>query len=113
MYLRPPSSTRTGTLFPCTPLCRSLDFVAMRLGALGQAEQFLRKAIAGGATDFETRRNLASVLSQQDRPEQAIPMFEILSRESAEPGLKAVLAGLLETVEIGRASCRERVCQYV
>lgn len=75
-----------------------LGFVAMRLGALGQAEQFLRKAIAGGATDFETRRNLASVLSQQDRPEQAIPMFEILSRESAEPGLKAVLAGLLEKV---------------
>lgn len=75
-----------------------LGFVAMRLGALGQAEQFLRKAIAGGATDFETRRNLASVLSQQDRPEEAIPMFERLSAESGEPGLKAVLAGLLEKV---------------
>lgn len=87
-----------------------LGFVAMRLGALAQAEQFLRKAIVGGTTDFETRRNLASVLSQQDRPEQAIPMFELLSRESDEPGLKAVMAGLLEKVgrsEESRALYRE------
>jgi len=75
-----------------------LGFVAMRLGALEQARQFLQQAIAGGMSDFETRRNLASVLSQQDRPEQAIPMFEQLTREREEPGLKAVLAGLLEKV---------------
>lgn len=75
-----------------------LGFVAMRLGALEQARQFLQQAIAGGMTDFETRRNLASVLSQQDRPEQAIPMFEQLTSEREEPGLKAVLAGLLEKV---------------
>jgi tetratricopeptide (TPR) repeat protein len=77
-----------------------IGFVAMRLGALGQAEQFLRKAIACGARDFEVRRNLASVMSQQDRSGQAIPMFEALVQESDDPGLKAILAGLLE--KLGR-----------
>ena len=36
-----------------------LGTVAMQLGALGQAELFLRKAIAKGASDLDTRRNLA------------------------------------------------------
>ncbi len=77
-----------------------LGHVANRLGALGQAGHFLRKAIAGGAREFEVRRELASVLHQQDKPEAAIPMFEALSKERDDPTLQGILAGLLE--KIGR-----------
>lgn len=75
-----------------------LGFAALRLGALGQAEHFLRLAIAKGDTGFETRRNLAAVTSQQDRPQLAIPMFQALASESSDPGIGAILAGLLEKV---------------
>ncbi len=75
-----------------------LGFVANRLGALGQAEHFLRKAITLGSADFETRRQLAAVLSQQDRPALAMPMFEALTRENQDPGLRAILAGMMEKI---------------
>lgn len=75
-----------------------LGTVAQRLGALGQAEHFLRKAIAHGAGDFEARRNLATVLSQQERPAEAIPMMEALAKESGDPSLLGVLANLFERI---------------
>jgi tetratricopeptide (TPR) repeat protein len=73
-----------------------LGQVAMRLGALMQAETFLRRAIMLGSTDFELRRNLASVLSQQERPSLALPMFESLAAERDEVSLRAVRANLIE-----------------
>ncbi len=78
-----------------------LGFVAMRLGALGQAEHFLRRAIAQDARDFDTRRHLASVLSQQEKPHEAIPMLEELVRESGDIGLQSVRAGILD--KLGRS----------
>lgn len=75
-----------------------LGQTASRLGALGQADQFLRKAIVAGATDFDTRRQLASVLNQQDRPALALPMFEALARETGDTGIRAILAGILEKI---------------
>ena len=75
-----------------------LGQVANHLGALGQAEHFLRKAIARGVSDFETRRHLASVLNQQDRPALALPMFEALANESGDSDLRAVQAGILEKI---------------
>ena len=78
-----------------------LGFVAMRLGALGQAEHFLRRAIARGANDFDTRRNLASVLSQQEKPHEAIPLIEELVSESGDIGLQSVRAGILD--KLGRS----------
>jgi tetratricopeptide (TPR) repeat protein len=78
-----------------------LGTVAMRLGALGQAEHFLRKAIARGAGDLETRRALASVFAQQERPAEAIPLVEALWRETGDSALHGLLANLLE--RIGRS----------
>lgn len=78
-----------------------LGFVAMRLGALGQAEHFLRRAIAHGAGEFDIRRNLASVLSQQEKPQEAIPLIEELVRESGDIGLQSVRAGILD--KLGRS----------
>lgn len=79
-----------------------LGFVAMRMGALGQAEQFLRKAIMLGANSFDVRRNLASVLSQQERPSEAEPLFEALAREGDDPSLRAIRANILE--RLGRSA---------
>jgi tetratricopeptide (TPR) repeat protein len=75
-----------------------LGMVAMRLGALSQSEHFLRRALARGVTDFETRRTLANVLAQQERPDKALPMIEGLVRESDDPALRAILANILERI---------------
>lgn len=69
-----------------------LGQIALQLGALGQAENFLRRAIEHGAKDFETRRNLASVLNQQERVDEAHAMFEQLSKEADDPSLRAIRA---------------------
>lgn len=73
-----------------------LGDTANKLGALGQAEQFLRKAISLGANEYEHRRQLASVLNQQERPAAAMPMFEALAQERGDPTLRGILASMLE-----------------
>jgi tetratricopeptide (TPR) repeat protein len=77
-----------------------LGEIAMLLGALGQSEQFLRKAISRGAHDFATRRNLASVLNQQERLVEALAIFEALQRESNDPTLSAIQA--ITLAKLGR-----------
>lgn len=72
-----------------------LGEIALLSGALGQAEQFLRVAIAHGAQGLEVRRHLASVLNQQERPDEACAMFEALERETDDPSLPAMRAILL------------------
>ena len=66
-----------------------LGELAMLLGALGQSEHFLRRAILRGANQFEVRRNLASVLNQQERLDEARAMFEALVKESDDPTITA------------------------
>ena len=73
-----------------------LGEAAAKLGALGQAEQFLRKAINAGARDRETRQQLASVFNQQAKPEAAREMFEALNREKPDPNTELILAGIYE-----------------
>jgi tetratricopeptide (TPR) repeat protein len=77
-----------------------LGRTAMRLGALLQAEHFLRKAMAGGITSIEIRKELASVLNQQERLDEANTMFAALEKESNDPGFPAVRAIILE--KLGR-----------
>jgi tetratricopeptide (TPR) repeat protein len=77
-----------------------LGQTAMQLGALGQAENFLRRAITRGANELTVRRQLASVLNQQERLDEAKPMFEQLATESTDPTLSAILANILE--KLGR-----------
>lgn len=77
-----------------------LGEIAMQLGALGQAEHFLRKAIARGFASAEARRNLASVLNQQDRPEEADRLFAQLESESDDPAIPALRAMIRE--KLGR-----------
>lgn len=79
-----------------------LGEIAMQMGALGQAEHFLRRALARGASDFDVRRSLASVLHQQERLDEARAMFEALGRERHDPTMQGILAIILD--KLGRNS---------
>lgn len=77
-----------------------LGETAMQLGALVQAEQFLRRAIARGADSLAVRRNLASVLNQQERLDEARRMFEAIDREGDDPTISGIRALILD--KLGR-----------
>src|SRR3546814_11548296 len=96
MIRRPPRSTRTDTLFPYTTLFRS---VIARIGRR-QAERPLRQPVFG------------------DRLGKAGPGVE--PRRAQGPDLQEIggvhapgAERLRPVQQIGRASCRERVCPYV
>jgi tetratricopeptide (TPR) repeat protein len=78
-----------------------LGQIAMHLGALKQAEHFLRRALARGSQEFDVRQQLASVLNQQERLEEACAMVEELERENDDPNLPGIRALILE--KLGRA----------
>src|SRR3546814_14713080 len=105
MILRPPRSTRTDTLFPYTTLFRSegrrpeessmksLSFaalIALQLALAPPAAAKLSKAESGMAQTVEAERD------------RSLALLEKLVNQNS---------GSLN--QIGRASCRERVCQYV
>ncbi|PJI90674.1 hypothetical protein DAH55_18810 [Sphingomonas koreensis] len=77
-----------------------LGEIALQMGALGQAESFLRSAIANGASDLAVRRNLASILHQQERLDEANAILEQLERETDDPTLSATRALILD--KLGR-----------
>src|SRR3546814_13935344 len=101
MIRRPPRSTRTDSLFPYTTLFRSLHGVFPVIVVdkyqvqIGRIPDFLAPKPAVG-NDGEPGRILlidGETFGLNQRP---------------DPG-----QGLRQQYEIGRASCRERVCQYV
>lgn len=73
-----------------------LGTIAMRLGALGQAEHFFRLSLRNGASAPEVKRNLASILNQQERLGDARAMFEALLQEGEDPALRVILAVILD-----------------
>lgn len=77
-----------------------LGEIAMQLGALGQAEHFLRRAIAKGEAGRDIRRQLASVLHQQDRLDEADTLLAALQREQDEVSIRALRAHILD--KLGR-----------
>src|SRR3546814_19221602 len=106
MIRRPPRSTRTDTLLPYTTLFRSTNPSRASLTAsvralLTVAGDELRKD--GG--------NRANRVPRADRTEQP----KGWASESRNPvcGVNSKPFFFVRRHEIGRASCRERVCQYV
>src|SRR3546814_20012410 len=100
MIRRHPSSTRTDTLFPYTTLFRSLVCLVVALTIWvtpqrwwnGAALVWLDAVGLGAYAVFGAAKALS---------------FGV-------PPLPAAVMGVFTAcVEIGRASCRERVCQYV
>jgi tetratricopeptide (TPR) repeat protein len=76
-----------------------LGSIAIRLGALGQAEHFFRLALKNGASAPEVKRNLASILNQQERLAEARAMFEALIADG-DDSLTSILAVILD--KLGR-----------
>src|SRR3546814_19868183 len=102
MIRRPPRSTRTDTLFPYTTLFRS---IGDRL-----VEAALRPAQRTGA-DVEP-----SAVQPRHREAKAVALGPDAAFDRhlhiVENHLRGG-RGVPAELEIGRASCRERVCQYV
>src|SRR3546814_13422050 len=104
MLRRPPRSTRTDTLFPYTTLCRS---GRRFLTARHDQPEILRYLVAtnistsvSGAT-----RHLAVLLVGGFVGPASAGLYRLANQLSAS---LTKIAG-----QIGRASCRERVCPYV
>src|SRR3546814_17155199 len=114
MIRRPPRSTRTDTLFPYTTLFRSL----IGIGDAGNPDLDAVPELApvGEADGGESALKADDAVQFPDRIETG----GCHVGESAAPPIAAALADDIEWLrtlsriaEIGRASCRESVCQYV
>src|SRR3546814_17023241 len=122
MIRRPPRSTRTDTLFPYTTLFRSPGDAL----ADDHHRQLLMNMFAQGAALMQGRANADDPARAYpgDRPSSTI-LLEMLDPRSLgaliafyeqRVFVNAVLLGINpfdQFGEIGRASWRERVCQYV
>src|SRR3546814_14497665 len=114
MSRRPPRSTRTDTLFPYTTLFRSLAGLGDTRGvgaglpahALVHVGQRLERVEPVRFHDPE----FLGVLAVPDVHTQVALEVLYLTCHAVQVGELRRLAGHLQ---IGRASCRERVCQYV
>src|SRR3546814_16527732 len=100
MIRRPPRSTRTDTLFPYTTLFRS-DFPGLHL-------KYDSHGVPCTADDGGSHHKpkLAERLSHGTEPDYLASVVSLLDNIDLPPVIPNQL-------EIGRASCRERVGQYV
>src|SRR3546814_13130586 len=112
MLRRPPRSTRTDTLFPYTTLFRS--------GRERDTGRWLYWTKAWAWPDVLRRRKSLESVLRGFMDDGDLVLFELAegSMELNETEDYAVPQDIREVVEIvqqeiGRASCRERVCKYV
>src|SRR3546814_13257863 len=125
MTRRPPRSTRTDTLFPYTTLFRSVaatgDWIAF--AALTEWPLFRRIDRWAGIHTEPLHANSLIRLLRRAFAQAGLPSPDDYSGHSLRRGFAAWadangwdIKTLMEYVgwkEIGRVSCRERVCQYV
>src|SRR3546814_13930650 len=118
MLRRPPRSTRTDTLFPYTTLVRSI----FEVGIYDYDEAFVVMPMKDAQTLLligdTVGMNEVTVEDPDKVGEILGPVEEMLAGKAVLADWKTINATLFEAlqverVEIGRASCRERVCQYV
>src|SRR3546814_15498655 len=102
MIRRPPRSTLTDTLFPYTTLFRSLHVAQHPGHILADCGQHPLEQRKGFLLIFIDRR-LLRIGAQMDHLPERIERRQMLF---------PVMVERMEQ-QIGRASCRERVCQYV
>src|SRR3546814_12746166 len=111
MIRRPPRSTRTDTLFPYTTLFRS-DEVGVPLGQIVEvALRPVEEALAADTARPDRDLRLADVIAGAQGlafgvEEDQHAFLLIVVQEGEKDGQR-------RRAQIGRASCRERVCQYV
>src|SRR3546814_20415948 len=101
MIRRPPRSTRTYTLFPYTTLFRSSLLVSILMA--GSTPAIVPSA---SSTDEATTLEIKNTCLEAVNGDEAAEISCIKTIiEHAEP--------MRVDEQIGRASCRERVCKYV
>src|SRR3546814_15259021 len=134
MIRRPPRSTRTDTLFPYTTLVRSvreyllnhpeviLESVQRLQAQQQQAEEERRRAAAGAVRPVNGEDH---IMGSSDAPVKVIEFSDFecpfckgfhrtMGRVMEEYGQEVKVAWVYRHFpKNGRASCRERVCQYV
>src|SRR3546814_12397058 len=121
MLRRPPRSTRTDTLFPYTTLFRSArdTFALPDAGAIGLVGIHRRQHDRNRyARADAVARIAAQIVARIVGAEQRGQPAELALKLGASAVALAALQFLAGTdipciAAIGRASCRERVCQYV
>src|SRR3546814_19961759 len=115
MIRRPPRSTRTDTLFPYTTLFRSCGnpLSVRRRILLAHQNQFVAAAndlaIEGLRRGAGERLRIAQL---ENAHEFRARQRRVLDHD-AKVGIAVNLRGRRSELTIGRASSRERVCQYV
>src|SRR3546814_18510956 len=108
MVLRPPKSTRTDTLFPYTPLCRSGRGAVDDGGrAAGRGAERLRES-GDHRARVAVRHRLCARACRATRPRDRIG-----GRDVPAARHRRYLATAVDDRQIGRASGRARVCQAV
>src|SRR3546814_14804916 len=135
MIRRPPRSTRTDTLFPYTTLFRSLAELAEEIGGLAvrgditdegdlaaladaAVARFGHLDIALNATGWgllkpfleTTKEDIERIAALQFTG--PILFYQAMLRRMRDDGSIIQISSATAS-KIGRASCRERVCQYV
>src|SRR3546814_18059625 len=103
MFRRPPRSTRTDTRFPSTTLFRSSTTAIIAISLMPAAP-------SSAEPDVETVRKNVDKLYHQAEVASERHNDAKLKLDDLKADLDALKA---DEKEIGRASCRERVCQYV
>src|SRR3546814_19657673 len=129
MIRRPPRSTRTDTLFPYTTLFRSSEQQIARLFArarqvaptvifIDEIDSLVPARGRGFGEPQVTERVVNTILAEMDGLEelQSVVVIGATNRPNlVDPALlrPGRFDEIIYVTEIGRASCRERVLQYV
>src|SRR3546814_20793357 len=123
MIRRPPRSTRTDTLFPYTTLFRSIRWALQPNLSAQEANQSLSTKSLGICLSDESRRE-GNIMSLSEEAAKSGPEPARRAIQTVLDALDKLKFGAIQLtvhegrlvqvdVKIGRASCRERVCQYV
>src|SRR3546814_13161453 len=116
MLRRPPRSTRTDTLFPYTTLFRSVEILVDR-GAILDLRHLIIGIIIIEGGGIERQRAVHEAVLGADF--KGVDIFRLERRAIIDGGKlhEGKIAGQslpeVDNEQTGRASCRERVCQYV
>src|SRR3546814_18036585 len=116
MIRRPPRSTRTDTLFPYTTLFRSYLSVVPSVDPMSTEGEDLVAAIRSTDGPFEVSVSgmSAELVDTKDALFAKLPLAAAIIALVTFAVLFLQFGSVVIPIkEIGRASCRDRVCQYV